>query len=596
MPPAHPPPAARLPGSFRTRLALWFGGLSLLSIAGLDLYAGQAAIAMRTELGGQQLRAVARHAAERLATQLGEREKEIDLLRRSPFFTDGAIDSERARLVLEDRQAATPAYAWLGITDVDGRVMQATGQLLQGQSVARRPWFQQGRQALYTGDVHDAVLLARLLPAPEAGQPMRFLDIAAPILDKGGRLRGVLGAHAHWSWVTETLGASLLRDPALRGLELMVADAQGRLLHPFQPMGDPKAALPALPDAQGPAMALARDSHARLPWPDGVERLTSIVRLPATARSDLGWQIVARQPLDAALAPVTALRNRLLLAGLLTAGLLALLAHRLAVRLSRPLEQLSEAAARVRDGGPATPFAPLPTTPGTREVALLAASVESMTQRLLEREQHLAELNASLEATVADRTRHLFQLNQELERIATVDALTGVANRRRFDERLHHQFLMWQRHRHAFGLLVIDADHFKQVNDRHGHPVGDAVLRQLAALIVAQVRETDLVARFGGEEFVVLLSELNQPEAGAAVAEKLRAAIAAASFPVVGRVTVSIGVGQPQADDLSETSLLQRADQALYRAKQAGRNRWALAPASATADADAATTDEAAMA
>lgn len=115
-----------------------------------------------------------------------------------------------------------------------------------------------------------------------------------------------------------------------------------------------------------------------------------------------------------------------------------------------------------------------------------------MTQSLLGKERELQDTNTHLEATVAQRTAALNQANAELLNLASHDALTGVYNRRRFDEKLAEYSLLFQHSGRAFALLLIDADHFKRINDTHGHAVGDDVLRQLAQLTQESTRATDL--------------------------------------------------------------------------------------------------------
>jgi diguanylate cyclase (GGDEF)-like protein len=121
-------------------------------------------------------------------------------------------------------------------------------------------------------------------------------------------------------------------------------------------------------------------------------------------------------------------------------------------------------------------------------------------------------------------------------------------------------------------VLLLDADHFKQVNDTHGHPAGDAVLQQLAHLLNENTRAVDFVARYGGEEFAVLLPHTPGGEGSMAAAEKIRAAIAAADFPEIGHMTVSIGASVWNPADTHAHAIVERADKALYQAKGAGRN------------------------
>jgi two-component system chemotaxis family response regulator WspR len=176
----------------------------------------------------------------------------------------------------------------------------------------------------------------------------------------------------------------------------------------------------------------------------------------------------------------------------------------------------------------------------------------------------------------------LAQANAELRRIAALDGLTGVANRRRFDEVLQTEWLRGQRERAPLSLLMCDVDCFKRYNDSLGHPAGDLALKKVAAVLTEQLkRPADLAARYGGEEFALLLPETDA--AGAhVVAEACRTNLAALGLAhpetvVPERVlTLSIGVatvvpGPEQAPD----ALLAQADRALYTAKAAGRNRVA---------------------
>lgn len=195
-----------------------------------------------------------------------------------------------------------------------------------------------------------------------------------------------------------------------------------------------------------------------------------------------------------------------------------------------------------------------------------------MTTALLAHERELAVVNQTLETQVQQRTEALETANLELERLATRDPLTGVHNRRHFDARLLECFQTSQRTGTGFAVLLLDADHFKQVNDTHGHPAGDAVLQQLAHLLNENTRAVDFVARYGGEEFAVLLPHTPGGEGSMAAAEKIRAAIAAADFPEIGHMTVSIGASVWNPADTHAHAIVERADKALYQAKGAGRN------------------------
>jgi diguanylate cyclase (GGDEF)-like protein len=183
--------------------------------------------------------------------------------------------------------------------------------------------------------------------------------------------------------------------------------------------------------------------------------------------------------------------------------------------------------------------------------------------KLRARQLELAEANVLL----ADANRQLFHL-------ATTDGLTGVFNRRHFLTRLDTECARSQRYGHPLTLALLDADYFKRINDKYGHPVGDEVLRAFARTCDAVIREVDFVGRLGGEEFAICMPETDIGTANQ-VSERLRRGIESVVVRSGGHratVTVSIGLAELGPDD-SAPSLLRRVDDALYRAKAAGRNR-----------------------
>ncbi|MDI3280556.1 MAG: sensor domain-containing diguanylate cyclase [Bacillota bacterium] len=168
-------------------------------------------------------------------------------------------------------------------------------------------------------------------------------------------------------------------------------------------------------------------------------------------------------------------------------------------------------------------------------------------------------------------------LHQELERLARTDGLTGLLNRRSFDEALVRELHRAARYRLPLSLILLDVDHFKHYNDQNGHPAGDGLLQAVAQLISRQVRAVDVVARYGGEEFALILPETSG-SAAVLLAERIRKAVAQQDFPggsrqPCGRVTVSLGVAAYPDSATTAEGLLHEADQALYRAKAGGRNR-----------------------
>ena len=554
--------------SFRGRLALWFAGLSLLTLLSAGLYVGHLATRQMAVTAGESIHTIAAAVADLLGANLRERQQEIALLSQSPIFTRGDITNPDILLLLEQRKKFQSGFAWLGVADADGKVVQAVNGMLQGQSVAKRPWFIAGLQGAYTGDVHEAPALAKLLPSQASGGPLRFIDFAAPILDKGGKVIGVLGAHSDWSGVADTVKAAAQRLGSENGSEILIVDKHGTVLYPND----------LLNLAHTPGTTPSDQPYATVAWGDGRDYLTSQVAVDTHTQANLGWQIVVRQPLETALQPIYALRLRLAALGLAAIVVFALVALWLAQNVSQPIAQLTAAARQIeqREGTPQ-----YPANTRVRAVAQLSQSMQSMTTSLLQHAHGLQTRNQTLEQQVLQRTEALAEAKRQLQELATRDALTGLYNRRRLEERLADCVQSGKRVGRGFAILVLDADHFKRVNDSYGHRTGDAVLQQLARMLIEHTRTTDFVARYGGEEFVVLLPETPYQGEALTVAEKVRAAVEHATFPQVGRLTVSIGISLWSPKDSTSTDVFKRADEALYLAKSCGRNQVVVSGSSA---------------
>jgi diguanylate cyclase (GGDEF)-like protein len=178
-----------------------------------------------------------------------------------------------------------------------------------------------------------------------------------------------------------------------------------------------------------------------------------------------------------------------------------------------------------------------------------------------------------LPAAITERSR-LDETATELRRIAAVDGMTGLFNRRHFDALAAAEWERFRLHRRPLSLLLVDIDFFKSVNDRHGHGVGDRVIIQVADACKDQERKSDIVARFGGEEFALLLPD-TEIRAAVAAAERLRDMVSRHVLALPDEnvaVTVSIGVAEAREGSALD-AMLAEADRALYQAKRAGRNR-----------------------
>ena len=200
--------------------------------------------------------------------------------------------------------------------------------------------------------------------------------------------------------------------------------------------------------------------------------------------------------------------------------------------------------------------------------ALLAAAIALVVRM---RTAHLHRRQRDLQRVVDSRTAELLEANRRLELISTTDRLTGAYNRLFLDNSLTGEYERSRRTERPFSVIIIDMDKFKSVNDQYGHLVGDKVLVHLVEVLTANKRKTDILGRWGGEEFLVICPET--PQQGAAeMAEALRQAVEGSLFPEVGQKTISIGVATLRGAECVD-DLIGRADAALYSAKNGGRNK-----------------------
>lgn len=196
-------------------------------------------------------------------------------------------------------------------------------------------------------------------------------------------------------------------------------------------------------------------------------------------------------------------------------------------------------------------------------------------ERMLRLQAELLHRNVEYQKANAQ----LATLTRKLEELANTDELTGLMNRRCTFERLEQAWALAERDSSPLSCIMIDADKFKRINDTYGHPVGDQVLKDIAAVVLAEIRRPDLFGRVGGEEFVLICP--STPRAGAVVvAERMRQAVARHTTTVGDvsvQMTISCGVAERNAESTHPDDLIRQADELLYRAKEAGRNQtWVL--------------------
>ncbi|MBN2720062.1 MAG: GGDEF domain-containing protein [Proteobacteria bacterium] len=266
----------------------------------------------------------------------------------------------------------------------------------------------------------------------------------------------------------------------------------------------------------------------------------------------LSWGIVLETSLKSAFSPLGVFRFQMLLMALVLSGLLLVPALFFARGIVLPLEELSRVSRNIRSGKP-------------------GVQVQSKVRGELG--EFIATFN-SMSTSLQESLEEIKSTNETLLQMSITDPLTGRYNRRYIRDYLNRELQLVARTRHPLTILMIDLDNFKKYNDTYGHIAGDEALRQCGEILLGSVRQSDVVGRFGGEEWIVCLNYTDK-EAGSTTAEKIRKIIAGNIFHLRGentRITVSIGVATAPSDGIDYTEIIDAADSALYRAKEAGRD------------------------
>lgn len=501
---------------------------------------GASSISKNKAQAGSQLAEYAASMIDRLDRDMYSRSKELTVLSALEALRNPANEDE-ARRLLNHLNAQFPSYSWIGLTDAQGTVVASTGRLLEGVSIAHRPVFLNGRDQTFVGDVHEAVMLAKLLPNP-SGEAMKFVDISLPVHDKAGNFTGVLATHLSWQWAAE-VGRTLFEPlkKSLPSVEFFVISKDGVvLLGPEQLIGK--------------ASEVRIDPESLREWSvsPGQDGKTYVVAAAKSTGIDgypgLGWTVVTRQPADVAFAEADEIRAEILLWGSLLAIAFAALGWFVAGVITGPLNQIAEAAARLSEGSEVD----IPLVKGSLEVEKLSRVIRHLVERLTEKKGQLALVQG----------------------VAYRDTVTGLPNRAALDS-----YVDDMRSTHgqqpAFGILCLDLDGFKPVNDCFGHAVGDALLHAIGRRLSATVRDGDIAVRHGGDEFVLLL-RLKAGESLGNVQSAAERIIAKLAEPVLltGQViTVGCSIGGALWIGGDFVDALAKADEALYRAKRAGRSQ-----------------------
>ncbi len=354
----------------------------------------------------------AKNALDVLDRGMFERSREIRNAASLDAIRDPNAPIDQKREVLERLQTTFDTYAWIGICDVTGKGLVGTGRYLEGRDLSKRPWCSKGRTNAYIGDVHDALLLAKLLPNP-SGIPFYLVDVAAPVIDRSGMLQGVLCGHIYWRWAEGVLDSK--KTP---GMDIFLLSKQGVVLSgPVAPQSRLSELAPdavKFLDAKG-------DDFMQVKWNDGKTYLVG------HAHSDgyrdyagLGWTSLVRQEVGAAFAPARQLQQRILLVGGLMGVLFAWLGWLMAGRVARPIAQISQGADKIAAGE--LDYS-MPAQLGDGEVAHLSCAIHDMvanlTREIFQRKQ--AEQELRLSARVFESNTEAIMITDAALRILKVN-------------------------------------------------------------------------------------------------------------------------------------------------------------------------------
>lgn len=526
--------------SLRSRFALLIAllAVTLCLLLGGAIYS-ESSKRIRQEVG-QQLADLSYQMIERLDRDMANRARMLDVLASLNTLRE-PDDLAQIRALLDRMKSQFQSVAWTGYTDAQGNVLAATGGVLEGANIAQRPVFSEGIKGRFVGDVHEAVLLARLLPNP-TGEAMKFVDVALPVSAPDGQVIGVLATHLSWAWADEVRRSLMLPQQERNQVEFLVLSSDRRVLLGPKDMIGERLDLPALADKRDNFWSVQEWSDERL-------YLTGFARSRGNGDyRGLGWTVVTRQQVDLAYAPAVEMGRDILVWGAGLALIFAAIGWLMTTYYTRPLREIAAAADRLSAGE----IAVIPEVRGSREIQSLSHSIRGMVESLTQQKSELGIM----------------------ENLAHHDPLTGLPNRAALDKFLRYA----QQQAHGtLALLYLDLDGFKPINDRFGHGVGDQLLREVAIRLRACLRDGDLVARLGGDEFLMVLkvSKEDAPMQSEQIAAR---ALRALREPFLlesqqAQVGCSIGGALWPLDAEGIEQALELADQALYRAKSAGRNR-----------------------
>jgi diguanylate cyclase (GGDEF)-like protein len=530
--------------NLRAYMALFFGIIIIALTMLLSItISKQSGDTIKREIGNS-LSTTAYHMADKLDSFMWSRVGEVEVLSQIGDI-HSPHDIKAAQSLLDQLKASIPVFSWIGLTDENGTVIAASDKILLGSDISERPVYLEGKNGTFIGDVHNAVLLANLLPNP-TGEPMQFVDISKALTDEKGNFTGVLATHLSWEWSRQVQNQIVepLKDE-LSGAEVFVVSKTDNsvLLGPDEMIGT-VLELNSVHNARK-----GENSWLVEKWPDGKSYLTGFaVGDGHRDYSGLGWTVIVRIPEENAFAPAENLKFYIIKLGTITAVTFAIIGWLIAGFITNPLRKISKAAHSLRIGKDTT----IPFIKGIKDLELLSSSIRDLVDSLVRTESNLGKM----------------------ENLAHHDSLTGLGNRVALD-----QFIKQARNTYSnLAFLYLDLDGFKKINDSYGHHTGDLILQEVACRLKEVTRKKDTIFRLGGDEFLVAVETPNESveHVLGSVANKLITNLNKPYNIADAQLQVGCSVGGAiwPDHDIDPFTVISYADEALYASKRSGKNKF----------------------
>ncbi|MDF2607253.1 MAG: diguanylate cyclase [Bacillales bacterium] len=383
----------------RTYFAITIAGLIIVLSLILSIVIGKKSSEKLQNEVGNSLSETAFQMSDKLDHFMWSRYSEVMILSELDTLRNQNDPAELRRL-LNQLNESIPSFSWVGITDSKGKIVAATGGIFEGGDGSQRPVFTEGKKKTFIGDVHDAVLLAKLLPNP-SGEPIQFVDISTPLEDYNGNFLGVLAAHLSWEWSKE-MRESVLKplEGKRKDVEIFIVSSKDNtvLLGPKKMVGKPLNIVSV-------KLAQSHKNDYKIEkWPDGKSYVSGYAF--GKGYKDypgLGWTVIVRQPEATAFSTVKELQDTIMILGTISAIIFAFLGWFLAGRITSPLNSISNTAKKLIAGEETE----IPIHKGIKEVEILSSSIRELVTTLGRKETELGVM----------------------ETRATHDNLTGLPNR-----------------------------------------------------------------------------------------------------------------------------------------------------------------------